>query len=295
MVGLRRIHRCRPSATGSTLPPPGTRGLAIALRVARPLLVPTGYASTVDDDRRSSPEPGDPAPRSGPIRSAGVGNPPVDWAAPGSEPKAGGVEVGQGLVLAGIGTRIAAFLVDVFLLGGLAIAITLIASRLTPDRATVDLLAAAVVAILGVAYFAISWLGPWAATPGQRLGGLRVVDATSLGRIDARRAILRSFALGAALSLLSFPAAVSRYVEVIAVVWAMILLGSVIFNGRHQGLHDRWARTLVVRPIRAATGPLAIGCFLIVLLILLAPFVVATASGPLLKQVLDQLPSPVPQ
>jgi hypothetical protein len=40
---------------------------------------------------------------------------------------------------------------------------------------------------------------------------------------------------------------------------------------------------------------LAIGCFLIVLLILLAPFVIATASGPLLKQVLDQLPSPVPQ
>jgi hypothetical protein len=37
------------------------------------------------------------------------------------------------------------------------------------------------------------------------------------------------------------------------------------------------------------------GCFLIVLLILLAPFVVATATGPLLRQVLDQLPSPVPQ
>jgi uncharacterized RDD family membrane protein YckC len=249
----------------------------------------------VDDDRRPSPERGDPAPPPGPILSAGVSAPPVSWATPDSEPRGGGVEVARGIVLAGIGTRIAAFLVDVFILGALAIAITLITARLVPDRATGDVIAASVVAILGVGYFAIAWLRPWAATPGQRLGRLRVVDAKSLESIDARRAILRSFALGSALSLLSFPATVSQYVEIIAVVWAMILLGSAIFDGRRQGLHDRWARTLVVKPATAGTGPLAIGCFLIVLLILLAPFLVATATGPLLRQVLDQLPSPVPQ
>jgi uncharacterized RDD family membrane protein YckC len=248
----------------------------------------------VEDDRRPSPEGGDPPP-SGPIRSAGVTAPLVNWTAPDSEPRGGSEEVAQGIVLAGILIRIAAFLVDVFILGALAIAITLITASLIRDRATGDVIAATVVAILGVAYFAIAWLSPWAATPGQRLGQLRVVDATSLESIDARRAILRSFLLGSALSLLSFPAEVSRYVEIIAVVWAMILLGSLVFDGRRQGLHDRWARTLVVKPATAGAGPLAIGCFLIVLLILLAPFVVATATGPLLRQVLDQLPSPVPQ
>jgi uncharacterized RDD family membrane protein YckC len=249
----------------------------------------------VDDDRPTSPEPGDRAPGSGPILSAGVGAPPVSWAAPRSSSTGGGVEVAQGIVLAGIGTRIAAFLVDVFLLGAVAITITLIAATVIPDRATGDLIAAVIVAVLGVAYFAIAWLGPWAATPGQRLARLRVVDAGSLERIDGRRAIIRSLALGSALSLLSFPAALSRYIEVIAVVWAMILLGTAIFDSRGQGLHDRWARTLVVKPAVAGSGPLVFGCFLIVLIILLAPFVIATASGPFLQQILGQLASPAPR
>jgi uncharacterized RDD family membrane protein YckC len=248
----------------------------------------------VDDNRPASPEPVDPARESGPILSAGVGAPPVSWATPGSA-STDGIEVAKGIVLAGIGTRIAAFLVDVFVLGALAITITLVTARAITDRPTGDLIAGTIVAILGVAYFAISWVGPWAATPGQRLARLRVVDAGSLERIDARRALVRSLALGSALSLLSFPAAVSRYIEVIAVVWAMILLGTAIFDGRRQGLHDRWARTIVVRPAAAGPGPLVFGCFLIVLLILASPFIFVTIGGPALQQMFDQLASPAPQ
>lgn len=248
----------------------------------------------MDDDRGTSRQPADPATRSGPILSAGAEPSPVQRATPKQASNDGGIEVGQGLVLAGIGTRVGAFLVDVFVLGALAITITLVAVGVIPDRPTRDLIAATLVAILGVAYFAIAWTSAWAATPGQRLARLRVVDAGSLERIDGRRAVVRSLTLGSALSLLSFPAALSRYIEVIAVVWSMVLLGTALFNPRRQGIHDRWARTLVVKPAGAGSGPLAFGCFLIVLIVLASPFILTTVGGPALQQVIDQLPSAAP-
>jgi uncharacterized RDD family membrane protein YckC len=259
--------------------------------------VPTGYASSVDDNRPASPETAertDAPPKSGSILSAGVGAPPVSWTTPGSH-AIGGIEVAKGIVLAGIGTRIAAFLVDAFVLGALAITITLATASVVPNRAAADLIAGIIVAIFGVGYFTMFWVSPWMGTPGQRLAGLRVVDAASLEPIDARRALVRSLAIGSALTLLSFAGALSRYIEVIVVVWAMVLRGTAIFNDRRQGLHDRWARTIVVKPAVAGPGPLVFGCFQIVLIILASPFIFVSIGGPALQQMVDRLASPAPQ
>ena len=245
------------------------------------------------DEDRAPDEAADPPPRAAPILSAGVPAAPVDWTAPGADGTGGGggpTTLANGMVLAGAGTRLGAFFVDFFILGCVAVVITLISSNVIANRTTADAVPAIISAALAVVYFAVAWVGPWAATPGQRLAGLRVVDATSLEPIDLGRAVIRSLALGSALNLLSFAAPVGQIIGAILIIWPFILFASTIYDARHQGLHDRWARTLVIRPADAGSFPLTLGCFLIVLIILAAPLVMATVAGPALQDWLQQIP-----
>jgi uncharacterized RDD family membrane protein YckC len=241
-------------------------------------------------DDRTPGQPDGPPPQAGSILSAGVPAAPVEWVTPGAA-ATGNAEIGQGLVLAGVGSRIAAFLVDFFVLGCVALTISLGATTLMTDQSTARLVAVLISAALAVSYFAVSWIGPWAATPGQRLAAMRVVDSVTLLPIDATRAFGRSLALGSAFDLLSFAAPIGRFVDALAILWLFVLLASVMFNDRRQGIHDRWTRTLVVRPAGAGSAPLALGCALILLMIFLAPFVVVLTAGPALQQLLDELPT----
>jgi len=256
----------------------------------------TGYDPAVDDDngagRRDGP---DGATRgSSPILSTGTTAPVVDWASthPGRN-RIG--EVAEGIVLAGIGARVAAFIVDAFLLGGLSIIIAVLMRKLIADQSTADVIAGVLSAAVAVAWFAVAWIGLRAATPGQRLASLRVVDADTLRPIEPARAITRSIILGAAINLLIVPTPIGQLLSVGVIVWAFALLGTALFDVRRQGLHDRWTRTLVVRPIGAATMPLTLGCFLIVLIVFISPFVIVTAAGPAIQQKLLELaPSTAP-
>ena len=217
---------------------------------------------------------------------------PLDWNAPGADGsggRGGPATFGDGMLLAGVGTRLAAFLVDFFILGAASIVISLVSSSVIANEAQSYLVATIVSAILAVGYFAAFWLGPWSATPGQRLAGLRVVDSNTLGPIDARRAFLRSLALGAALNLLSVAAPLGQILAAILVIWPFVLFASTIYDPRHQGLHDRWTRTLVLRPAEATAFPLTIGCFLIVVIVFTAPLVIAAAAGPGVQEWLQGL------
>jgi uncharacterized RDD family membrane protein YckC len=157
------------------------------------------------------------------------------------------------------------------------------------DQARSYLVATIAAAILAVGYFAVFWLGPWSATPGQRLAGLRVMDAETLAPIDARRAVLRSLALGAALNVLSVAAPLGQILAAVLVIWPFVLFASAVYDPRRQGLHDRWTRTLVLRPVEATAFPLTIGCFLIVLIVFTAPLIIAAAAGPGVQEWLQGL------
>ncbi len=221
--------------------------------------------------------------------------PPLGWTPAAPPPRPGAtVEVGEGLVLAGIGTRLSAFLIDLFVLSAASIAITGASDGLTSDRGVSSVTAGVLSAVIGIGYFAAFWVGPWAATPGQRLAGLRVLDAGGLDRIESGRAILRSLLLGAGLNLVSFAAPVNRLLDALLIVWPIVLIGSVLFDARRQGFHDRWTRTIVVRRVEAGSLPLTIGCLMIALIVLVAPFVVAAAAGPAIQQLIDQVPGAVP-
>jgi uncharacterized RDD family membrane protein YckC len=275
----------------------GDRGPATALRVAGPLFVSTGYDPGVDDNR-TPVEADDQQRRTTPILSADVTEAPVDWSAPGAD--GSGSRVGQatlanGMVIAGVGTRIAAFFVDFFILGCASVAISLLSGDLIADDLGSYLVATILSAVLAVGYFAVAWISPWSATPGQRLAGLRVVDADTLLPIDASQALIRSLALGAALNLVGITAPFGQVIGVLLFLYPFFLVASTIYGARHQGFHDRWTRTLVVRPVEAGAFPLTIGCFLIVLIILAAPLVIAATAGSGIQQWLQQLPSPAPR
>jgi uncharacterized RDD family membrane protein YckC len=253
----------------------------------------------MDDDRQpAQPErpaepvaPEDTPRRTAPILSAGVQAAPVDWTAPGADGTGGTgpKEIAKGIVLAGIGTRFAAFLVDFFILGCVSVAISLVSSDLIANSTTAYLVATILSAVLAIGYFAVAWASSWSASPGQRLAAIRVVDAATLGPIDPGRALIRSLLLGAALNLLSVAAPLGQILGAVLIIWPFVLFASAIYDARHQGLHDRWTRTLVIRPAEASTFPLTFGCFVIVLIVLLAPLVITMAAGPGIQEWLQQI------
>ncbi len=82
--------------------------------------------------------------------------------------------------------------------------------------------------LLGVVYFVGFWTY-WSATPGQRILGLRVVDANTQQPISIGKAILRYIGL-----------IVSFLVCFVGVIW-------VAFDARKQGWMDKIAGTVVLR------------------------------------------------
>jgi uncharacterized RDD family membrane protein YckC len=256
----------------------------------------TGYDRVVNDEQTTR-GPDEPPSRAAPILSAGVPGAPVDWTAPGADGTGGTgpATIGDGLVLGGIGTRLAAFLVDLFILGCAAIAISLLSSSLIADPGFSNVVAAVGSAALAVAYFAVAWISPWSATPGQRLASLRVVDVATLQPIDPGRAVIRSLLLGSALNLLSFAAPIARLIGALLIIWPFVLFATTVYGPRRQGLHDRWTRTLVVRPAEASSFPLTLGCFVIVLIILAAPLIIVTVAGPSLQDWLQEIQRSAPR
>ena len=111
------------------------------------------------------------------------------------------------------------------------------------------------------AYFLWFWSGGRRATPGQRAFNVQVGNAFDGQPLSMSQAIARWLGLGYWITLLTllpfFGLAVAAYV--IAGVWLIGIWVSVIVSPTKQGIHDRLARSAVVRP----TGPTsrwAIGC-----------------------------------
>ena len=111
------------------------------------------------------------------------------------------------------------------------------------------------------AYFLWFWTGGRRATPGQRVFGIQVGNAFDGRQLTMTQAIERWLAMGwwvSALALLPFlGVAVASYV--ISAVWLVILVISMIVSPTKQGIHDRFARSALVRPA-GQTNRWAVGC-----------------------------------
>jgi uncharacterized RDD family membrane protein YckC len=109
--------------------------------------------------------------------------------------------------------------------------------------------------IISLAYFGGFWV-LLSTTPGMRLLGLRLGDASDGLPLARRQALLRWLLLGVPSLLVSLalyvPSSVAVVVAGFGLAWLLLLLYTMAQSPTKQGLHDRWARSIVVRSRRRA-------------------------------------------
>jgi uncharacterized RDD family membrane protein YckC len=195
-----------------------------------------------------------------------MAGPPAE---PVSDPSADRAVLPAGLVFADVYSRFAAYFLDGVLLSALisippaVLGLYDYASTYPPEpmpRAT--FVGASVFGVaIQAAYFLWFWTGGRRATPGQRVFNIQVGNAFDGQPLTMTQAITRWLAMGWWLNLLLllpfFALAVGSYAA--GVVWWIVLAISVAISPTKQGLHDRAARSALVRPA-GPTSRWAIGC-----------------------------------
>jgi len=120
---------------------------------------------------------------------------------------------------------------------------------------------------ISAAYFLWFWTGGRRATPGQWVFGIQVANAFDGRSLTVTQAVERWLAmgwwLGFALLLPFFGIAMGLYAML--GVWWIVLVISMIASPTKQGIHDRFARSALVRP--AGRGNRwAVGCVWILII-----------------------------
>jgi uncharacterized RDD family membrane protein YckC len=176
-----------------------------------------------------------------------------------------------GLVFADTPSRVAAYVVDSFLLSALvSIPPALLGFydySYTGGAYPEPISRASFVGLtifsfaMSAAYFLWFWTGGRRATPGQRVFGIQLGNAFDGRPLTMTQAIERWLAMGwwaTLLILLPFLAlAIASYA--VFAVWWVVLVISIIISPTKQGIHDRFSRSALVRP--AGQGNRwAVGC-----------------------------------
>jgi uncharacterized RDD family membrane protein YckC len=242
----------------ATEPPPATEPAAPPLTPDAPpppagiiSAAPVGWAGPTNE------------PSSGP-----ADGPVVPWSAPAA-PVAATTVVGgsaaEGVVIARVFPRVVAYFIDSLLLFAVARAVSIVLglNNTNSDLTLVFILGAAFV-VVDLVYFVGLWTSRWQATIGMRLLRLRVLDAATAGSLRPNDGLLRWIGLAGAIGILSLVPGLEEYIILIGVIWLVVLLISTGSDRLHQGLHDRWARSVVVQPAPGGTGLAVATCLVLV-------------------------------
>ncbi len=243
----------------------------------------------------SAPAPGlisaAPVGWAGPDRDTGSG-PPVDapevaWAPPAP---AVALAVAEGLVIAGVFSRVVAYVIDLVLLTTANIAV---GGPLGLFDAGANQFVELVVSVLFVGvdalYFVGLWRSGWRATIGMRLLGLRVLGAVDAGTLSLNASVLRWVAVSGVISVIALVPGIGGSLGLISLVWILVLLLTTATNPLRQGLHDRWAGSVVVQPAPGGSGAAVVGCLVLMALAFLLPFIALALSGDLVQKILSQV------
>jgi uncharacterized RDD family membrane protein YckC len=202
------------------------------------------------------------------------GGPIVNWAPP---PPPAEVPGAPGLSFGGTGTRFAAYIVDLVILG--VVGFTL-AALLGQGQTTVvsspngtfrsfyiggsNPIVALIFGLLGAAYFTLAWSGGRRATVGQRLFHLQVGTAFDGRPLSTTQAFRRWIAMGMFVGLLAFIPVIGPLSGLVQLVWTLILAVSIANSPTKQGLHDRFANSAVVQPSAQKSDGFGLACMVIV-------------------------------
>jgi uncharacterized RDD family membrane protein YckC len=240
--------------------------------------------------------------------------PVVAWETPGGSPAAPGRE---GYVIAGMGARLVAYFIDAVLvtivptiLGLLVVDYgsifqqiidasranaegqftrTNVVIEVTPEVILVALIAFAIQFI----YFVGFWTSGARATPGMRGLKMQVVDAATGGTLSLTAATKRFVAMGSALALLIVVPTLQSVASIAPFAVSLFLFFTAITNDRRQGLHDKWASSLVIRSTSSGDGATVIGCLLLIVLVVGLSIVAAAAFfaavGPQVEELMREI------
>jgi uncharacterized RDD family membrane protein YckC len=230
-----------PPLTPDVLPPAGIISAA-----------PVGWTGPADETSGNQPADG----------------PVVPWSAPAAAAVATPVgSTAEGVVIARVFPRVVAYFIDAILLGaiGLLISVPLGLYDADSDR-TLAFIVGAVLLVIDLVYFIGLWTSSLRATLGMRLLSLRVLDAATAGPLRLNDALLRWIGLAGAIGILGLVPGLEAYIGLIGAVWLVVLLVSTGTDRLHQGLHDRWARSVVVQPAPGGSGLAIATCLVLVVI-----------------------------
>jgi uncharacterized RDD family membrane protein YckC len=172
-----------------------------------------------------------------------------------------------GFVYADVPNRAIGYIIDAIIVGIIAAIVGIILGGIIEPTVTYSdpsdplsfqintgatLISTLVSTIINGIYFVGSWIS-WRASPGQRILGMQVGNETDGATLTTNQAITRWVLLGAPFGIASALAGISGIGVVIALaalVWLIALLVTTAQSPTKQGLHDRYAHTVVVKAAR---------------------------------------------
>ena len=95
---------------------------------------------------------------------------------------------------------------------------------------------------------------------------MQVVDAATGGTLSLTAATKRFIALGFPLTLLILVPALQSAAGIAQFALQLFLFFTAITNDRRQGLHDKWANSLIIRSTTSGDGATLVGCLLLIVL-----------------------------
>jgi uncharacterized RDD family membrane protein YckC len=201
-----------------------------------------------------------------------------------------------GLVFADTYTRFAAYFLDSIILSVLVsippavLGLYDYASAYPPEPMPRGIFVGTSVFALAIqaAYFLWFWTGGRRATPGQRVFNVQVGNAFDGQPLTMSQAVARWLGLGYWVGLVTllpfFGLAVAAYA--IGLVWFLVLGISMVLSPTKQGIHDRLARSALVRPA-GPTSRWAIGCLWLYVGLLAFSALMIVVFGILLASIRD--------
>jgi uncharacterized RDD family membrane protein YckC len=216
----------------------------------------------------------------------------VPWSAPAvpAAATAPGQTV-EGVVIARVFPRIVAYFVDVLLLGALGVIVGIPLGLNGPDRdPTLAFGVGAALVVVDLIYFVGLWTSGLQATLGMRLLRLRVLNATTAGSLPFNDALLRWLGLTGAIGILGLVPGIDAYVGLIGAVWLLVLLITTSSDRLRQGLHDKWARSVIVQPAPGGSGLAFATCLVLIIIFgLVLPIAGIALYGDRLREILIEI------
>lgn len=278
-----------------------------------PMDGPAGNAPEAAPEATATP-PADPAPPAEPASpliswtpSGGAahtpppGAPLVGWQVPDD---AGQPSPIAGYALAGVGARVVAYLIDGILLSTV---VTVIQAIVAPGYMPFDLsagsidqlpppvfsLEAVLVGVIGMGLDFIYLVGLWTsrgrATLGMRLLKLQVVDMASGHRLTISQGAARWLLLSGAIGIIGLVPVAIELAGLIGFLWLIVLLVTTTSHPLKQGVHDRAANSIVVRPADASSNTALVGCMVLVVVFVILPIVALILFGGRIEQILSEV------